>query len=286
MQLLKNPSFIALIAVFGVGVLVGVPKATTFKDKVRSKNQQLNALSSEVETIRLNQRIQAAQLSKENAAYRSQRKRDNILNPVFQITGDTAVGSAVLVKRVRNAEDSYYVALSCYHVIRDILAEQEDGGIETVFEQGRTSPLYLQGKMIAHDVERDLALIRIDTTEELGKIATLAPRSRSKVIDTFSEIYTVGCPLGTPVQATSGEISREDWKMEVEDYWMISTPAYFGNSGGGVFLAETCELIGIFSKIYTHGSFQPQVITHMGLAVPIDVIHDWLSEVGFTPSNR
>ncbi len=131
MQLLKNPSFIALIAVFGVGVLVGVPKATTFKDKVRSKNQQLNALSSEVETIRLNQRIQAVQLSKENATYRSQRKRDNILNPVFQITGDTAVGSAVLVKRVRNAEDSYYVALSCYHVIRDILAEQEGKAIET-----------------------------------------------------------------------------------------------------------------------------------------------------------
>ena len=127
----------------------------------------------------------------------------------------------------------------------------ENPTYKTVFEQGRTSPLYLQGEMIAHDVERDLALIRIDTTEELGKIATLAPRSRSKVIDTFSEIYTVGCPLGTPVQATSGEISREDWKMEVEDYWMISTPAYFGNSGGGVFLAETCELIGIFSKIYT-----------------------------------
>ena len=67
---------------------------------------------------------------------------------------------------------------------------------------------------------------------------------------------------------------------------MVSTPAYFGNSGGGVFLAETCELIGIFSKIYTHGTYQPQVITHMGLAVPINVIHDWLDEIGFDLSKR
>jgi S1-C subfamily serine protease len=74
--------------------------------------------------------------------------------------------------------------------------------------------------------------------------------------------------------------------MEDEDYWMVSTPAYFGNSGGGVFLAETCELIGIFSKIYTHGTYQPQVITHMGLAVPINVIHDWLDEIGFDLSKR
>jgi S1-C subfamily serine protease len=140
--------------------------------------------------------------------------------------------------------------------------------------------------MIAHDAAIDLALLRIDTKLDLGRVASLAPRSRTKVIDTFTEIYTVGCPLGTPVQATSGEISREDWTMEAEDYWMISTPAYFGNSGGGVFLAETCELIGIFSKIYTHGTYQPQVITHMGLAVPIDVIHDWLDELGFDLSKH
>ena len=263
-----------------------MPKANTLKDKFKDKNQQLNALSSEIESLRLGQRIQAAQISRQNASYKSQRKRDNILNPVFQIAGDSAVGSAVLVKHVVTEDESYYLALSCYHVIRDILEERGGTEIESVFEQNREQVLFLSGKMIAYDARVDLALLRIDTEHDLGRVASLAPRTRAKVIDTFTEIYTVGCPLGTPVQATSGEISREDWTMEDEDYWMVSTPAYFGNSGGGVFLAETCELIGIFSKIYTHGTYQPQVITHMGLAVPINVIHDWLDEIGFDLSKR
>ena len=48
-----------------------------------------------------------------------------------------------------------------------------------------------------------------------------------------------------------------------------------------MFLEETHELIGIFSKIYTHGSFRPQVVTHMGLSVPLATIHNWVTEVGF-----
>ena len=286
MRILKNPSFIALTAFLCAAALVGLPRANAFKDKFKDKNQQLNALAIEIESLRLDQRMQAAQISRQNASYKSQRKRENILNPVFQITGDSAVGSAVLVKHVVTEDESYYLALSCYHVIRDILEERGGTEIESVFEQNREQVLFLSGRMIAYDTQVDLALLRIDTELDLGKVASLAPRERAKVIDTFTEIYTVGCPLGTPVQATSGEISREDWTMEAEDYWMVSTPAYFGNSGGGVFLAETCELIGIFSKIYTHGTYQPQVITHMGLAVPIDVIHNWLDEIGFDLSKR
>jgi len=62
---------------------------------------------------------------------------------------------------------------------------------------------------------------------------------------------------------------------------MISSPAYFGNSGGGVFLEQSQELIGIFAKIYTHGSYRPQVVTHMGLAVPLPVVHEWLESEGY-----
>ena len=62
---------------------------------------------------------------------------------------------------------------------------------------------------------------------------------------------------------------------------MISAPTYIGNSGGGIFHASTDELIGIFSKIYTHGTLRPTVIPHMGLAVPLDEIYDWLEVEGF-----
>ena len=76
-------------------------------------------------------------------------------------------------------------------------------------------------------------------------------------------------------------ITRETWEVSGEPYWMVSSPAYFGNSGGGVFHAETLELVGIFAKIYTHGSYRPQVITHMGLAVPLKALAQlaWRSRV-------
>ena len=59
---------------------------------------------------------------------------------------------------------------------------------------------------------------------------------------------------------------------------MINAPTYFGNSGGGIYRADTHQLIGVFSKIYTHGKGRPVVVPHMGLCTPIDQIYDWLED--------
>ena len=57
---------------------------------------------------------------------------------------------------------------------------------------------------------------------------------------------------------------------------MINAPTYFGNSGGGVYSVPDCNLIGIFSMIYTYGKAKPIVVPHMGLFLPLDSIADWL----------
>ena len=48
-----------------------------------------------------------------------------------------------------------------------------------------------------------------------------------------------------------------------------------------MFDARTHELLGIFSKIYTHGSIRPTVVPHMGLATSLIPIYDWLDKVGY-----
>lgn len=213
--------------------------------------------------------------------------REQVLGPVFQLSGGEAVGSAVLIQRVEDGKDSHYLALSCYHVVRDILEGREDledyreASFRAVFTGLDAEERAYPVQMIEWDVDSDLALLRVDSLADLGPVATIAPLSRMAEIGVFREIYTVGCPLGTAAQATRGMITRETWEVSGEPYWMVSSPAYFGNSGGGVFHAETLELVGIFAKIYTHGSYRPQVITHMGLAVPLDRLHSWLSEVGY-----
>lgn len=213
--------------------------------------------------------------------------REDILRPVFQVSGADAVGSAVLVYHGEDLQGHFYLALSAYHVLRDIVTAEEGVDphqvvFDNIFDQMEDGPVVVQGIMLAEKIDSDLALLRINTDLDLGPVARLAPLERRSAIDAFSSVYTVGCPLGTNAQATHGEITRDDWKVDNQPYWMVSSPAYFGNSGGGVFLEETHELIGIFSKIYTHGNYRPQVITHMGLAVPLETIHEWLEGIGYS----
>jgi hypothetical protein len=89
------------------------------------------------------------------------------------------------------------------------------------------------------------------------------------------------CPLGNDPIPTFGEIADTHHVVDSSHYWMISAPTYIGNSGGGIFDAETHELMGIFSKIYTHGSLRPTVVPHMGLVTSLTTIYDWLDTVGY-----
>jgi hypothetical protein len=94
-------------------------------------------------------------------------------------------------------------------------------------------------------------------------------------------VYAVGCPLGNDPIPTFGEIADTHHVVDGGHYWMISAPTYIGNSGGGVFDADTHELLGIFTKIYTHGTLRPTVVPHMGLATPLPLVYDWLEQVGY-----
>jgi hypothetical protein len=111
-------------------------------------------------------------------------------------------------------------------------------------------------------------------------VATFASRAEEDAADRFSAVYAVGCPLGNDPIPTHGEILSRDHRLDQQSYWMISAPSYFGNSGGGVFSAEHRHLIGIFSKIYTHGRSFPTVVPHMGLLTPVSVVRDWMSRAG------
>ncbi|MCP4092890.1 MAG: hypothetical protein GY747_05510 [Planctomycetes bacterium] len=212
--------------------------------------------------------------------------RREVLRPVFQISGEDAVGSAVLVYHGSDEKGPYYLALSCFHVVRDIIHYQDVEAphevlFDNIFDQLGGDPVTLQGRMVAENIPADLALLRIDTERELGPIASIAALPKESLVDAFTPVYTVGCPLGTSAQATHGQVTRNDWVVDGQDYWMVSSPAYFGNSGGGVFLEEGHELVGIFSKIYTHGTYRPQVVTHMGLAVPLSTIYEWVKAIGY-----
>ena len=306
-------AFFVSAAAGGVFALAAIPHINNLADIARTQDKAIESLQSQLSRIKseqidihigldsqanaLNSRLdrvdgrqdefqaQTAAMEEEPGLIHRRSLERDILGPVFQLTGEEAVGSAVLV--YRSQDEPYYLALTCQHVVRDILEEEGirenllGHKVRALFEPLDGPAFQLETYMVAENTVHDLAILRIDTEADLGPVAALGSKSRNSKVNVFDSIYTVGCPLGTAAQATRGEITRTRWEVEGENYWMVSSPAFFGNSGGGVFLEETHELIGIFSKIYTHGSFRPQVVTHMGLSVPLATIHDWVTEVGF-----
>jgi S1-C subfamily serine protease len=203
-----------------------------------------------------------------------------LVGPVVQLAGDETVGSGVLLasEELPDKQGWRTYVVTAWHVVRDIEKDPEHP----------TTPvpvaIYMPGRQIvsetAHvvrfDPSLDAALLELDSRAKVECGAHLASRERLHGARIFDQIYAVGCPLGNDPIPTFGEIADTNHVVDGAHYWMISAPTYIGNSGGGIFDAKTHELMGIFSKIYTHGTLRPTVVPHMGLVTSIETMYDWL----------
>ncbi|HED66270.1 MAG TPA: hypothetical protein ENJ09_12025 [Planctomycetes bacterium] len=208
----------------------------------------------------------------------------DIVGPVVQLAGETSVGSGVLLPSRPDGEGGFAThLLTAWHVVRDIQVDLDhrDMPVPTFIyaEDGTVTEEFAE--LLDFDPEIDVALLVLHTDEALPNGAALAPRSVLDRVRIFDPVYAVGCPLGNDPIPTHGEVSTTAQRIDGQLYWMINAPTYIGNSGGGIFEDETHELLGIFSKIYTHGTLRPTIVPHMGLATPLGVIYDWMEENGW-----
>tara|TARA_R110002072_G_scaffold109160_2_gene236377 strand:- start:14487 stop:15665 length:1179 start_codon:yes stop_codon:yes gene_type:complete len=206
-----------------------------------------------------------------------------MLLPTVQLNGDDTVGSGTIVfsgpnKRNRNKIETY--VLTSYHVVRNILADtpraKKTGFDVTVYLPGEN--LIVKGRMVASEAKIDAALVQLETERQLPNVANVLPRNETDQVKVWDPVCAVGCPLGNDPVPSKGEVSSLSNVLNGANYWMVNAPTYFGNSGGGIYRSDTRQLIGVFSKIYTHGKGQPVVVPHMGLCTPMDLVYDWLSE--------
>lgn len=201
---------------------------------------------------------------------------NQLLAPAVQLSGPDNVGSGTLVcSRVDSltGEALNYV-LTAWHVVRDIVNGDLDTDISVRLYQDFGEPRDLTATLVARNVRIDAALLRISSDEIFPYVAAVLPPAAEHCVAVWSPVYCVGCPLGNDPIPSSGTISSLDNKIHGANYWMINAPAYYGNSGGAVFLADSRELIGVFSKVYTSSG---NVVSHMGLMTPISSIHEWLA---------
>ncbi|MHC5063713.1 MAG: S1 family peptidase [Planctomycetota bacterium] len=201
---------------------------------------------------------------------------NELLAPAVQLNGDDSVGSGTLIQSYWNPEtqDATNYVLTAWHVVRDILREGSREIVVTIYQPG-DEEIDLPAELVSKNVLLDSAVLKFTSEEPFEHVAKVLSTERYCDIDIWAPVYCVGCPLGSDPIPTSGQISSLRNMVMGANYWMINAPAYFGNSGGGIFLADGRELIGVFSKVYTSGG---KVVSHMGLITPITSIREWLEE--------
>lgn len=204
---------------------------------------------------------------------------DRTLGPTVQLAGDTTVGSGVLLESRRLADGRYEtLLLTCWHVVRDIQADGRgaDAAVPVAIYAPDGSKRDTSALVVGANADIDACLLRLVDDSPVPHGAWLPSRARLAASNVFDPIVAVGCPLGNDPIPTTGNLSSLHHEVERHRFWMISAPTYIGNSGGGIFGAEDHRLLGLFSKIYTHGSLRPVIVPHMGLVTPLGEVYDWL----------
>ncbi|MEC9475918.1 MAG: serine protease [Planctomycetota bacterium] len=241
----------------------------------------------------LDSRIEAllpslASSSRKTPGQNNKNKVARMIYPIVQLRGNGTVGSGVVLKNEVGEDGIWHVwIVTAYHVVEEVRDLTSDKVVikELRFfdpEKGRLSEICYDGYEVASLPESDLSLIRVDRSSPWPYEAVVAQEQVCSSLSVFDSVYAVGCPLGNQPLPTLGEISSQHKPVGEEVYWMVNAPTYFGNSGGGIFLAKDGELVGISSMIYTYGKRSPMVVPHMGLFVPFQTVRSWLRREGYS----
>ena len=217
-------------------------------------------------------------------ADKSELSRD-LLGPSVKISGPDTVGSATIVYsgRRQNSEKYQTYLFTSFHVVRNIFSDIP-GGEEKyirVYAYCEKGTRQYKADMVDHEETIDMALLKLRTECRFTNVAALASPEEVAEIGVFTRIVAVGCPLGNDPLPTQGSLSHMENRVAGANYWMINAPTYLGNSGGGIFLADSRRLVGVFSKIYTHGTLRPSLVPHLGLCTPVTNIREWLEKGDF-----
>jgi len=247
--------------------------------------RELNELVSSTQKAYTDTIARVQQLDQEYVARDLSQMWKELVGPVVQLAGESSVGSGVLLGSQWDPSRAAYrtYLITAWHVVRDIQGDLSNTAmpvpVNVYHEDGSIQAE--EARLLIFNVDLDAALLEVHTEEALPNGAALATRKQLASTRIFDRIYAVGCPLGNDPIPTPGEVATCRHRVDGELYWMINAPTYIGNSGGGIFDAETHELLGIFSKIYTHGSLRPTIVPHMGLVTPLSEIYGWMDEEGY-----
>ncbi len=190
---------------------------------------------------------------------------DELLRPSVLISTTNGRGSGIIIETTNEHELTRRYAvyiLSAAHVVGD----ESTVDVTFYYYTPNSIDTTITASVVATDTLKDLALIRAYTYKPYPYVAKLAPRTYRPYI--FTPVWVIGCSLGYPPRPTSGEVTA------INSHWDINAPIWPGNSGGGIFLKDSHELIGIAVMVKV---YRGQLVSTMGSIVTLQDIYKFLA---------
>jgi serine protease Do len=141
-----------------------------------------------------------------------------------------------------------------YHVVTDY------SEITKVKVKLATGESFDSTKALGFDVDKDLVLLKLDTTRTNLPAATLGD---SAAVATGEKVYALGSPSGVQNTITEGIVSNKNVVMDKKNYIQTSAPLSPGSSGGAL-VNKYGEVVGINDMTLTEGQ-------NMNYAIPVNV---------------
>lgn len=179
-------------------------------------------------------------------------------------------GSGVAIWR--DGSNRYIYIATAYHVVEQV----ENHALVCIDYKGFRHNDY---RFIVLDKTYDFALIELRGVPSYVPHATLLTPYADKVLLPGDNIYVVGWPLAIDANSVSnGALRSCRWTLNgTMNQVLVSAPVFGGNSGGGVFLARTHQLLGVVSWGVTNGET-------MNGVVPYTVIYEALMYFMYKPT--
>ena len=241
---------------------IAAVEAAPFMTKVAMSSVQQDAFTSVAHSmmrsvVNVTSVLPGTERTREN---KQQRVGAKFADPFTGVTS-TSIGSGVLVTK-----DGYIV--TNFHVVE----QTENINVSVFHTQGMQR---YPAKVIRRDEARDLALLKIDTQQNL----TAAPLGESRTLQLGEPVIAIGSPFGLDQSVSKGVISSTRKSLTIEGVvhnGLIQTDAAInqGNSGGPLVDSQG-YVVAINTAIYSPtGAF-----SGIGFAVPVDTVKLFLAEL-------
>lgn len=257
-------------------------------DDVAHTAQQVAAVEARVQLLR--EFADRTQLEAAARRVDAQLIHRELVQPTVRVNAKSEVGSgSVIFSRRRAAAKATTgsavpirtFVLTAWHIVKDNVVDGVATPIEVDIYDEHGKPRSTSSRLVARHEALDLALLEIEN-EKLPCVTARLPRiadvERATV---FSKVYAIGCPLGYAPMPTSGDLTSLGKELDGISYWMTNAPTIFGNSGGGIYLAETRQLVGVLSRISAYKNLIDVAVPHMGIVTPIKLVYDWLDSTEY-----